>query len=60
MKGLVDDRSIVIKKADKGSFVVVWCRDDIKEAKNPLKDSTAYKDVHFKETMLSDLVNKSN
>ena len=28
LKGLADDRSIVIKKTDKGSCVVVWCRDD--------------------------------
>ena len=27
LKGLADDRSIVIKKVDKGSCVVVWCRD---------------------------------
>ena len=61
LKGLADDRSIVIKKADKGSCVVVWCRDGcIKEAENQLKDSTVYKDVSFKETMLSDLVDKSN
>ena len=61
LKGLADDRSIVIKKADKDSCVVVWCRDDyIKEAENQLKDNTVYKDVNFKETMLSDLVDKSN
>ena len=41
--------------------VLVWCRDDyIKEAESQLKDSTIYKDVNFKETMLSDLVDKSN
>ena len=28
LKGLADDRSIIIKKADKGSCGVVWCRDD--------------------------------
>ena len=62
LKGLVDDdRSIVIKKVDKGSFVVVWCRDDyIKKAENQSKDNTVYKAVNFKETMLSDLVDKSN
>ena len=49
------------KKADQGSCVVVWCRDDyIKEAENQLKDNTVYKDVNSKETMLSDLVDKSN
>ena len=56
-----DDRSVVIKKPDKGSFVVVWCRDDyIKEAENRSKDNTVYKDLNFKETMLLDLVDKSN
>ena len=66
MRGLADDTSIVIKKADRGSCMVVWCRDDyIKEAENQLKDNTfknvhVYKDESFKETMLSDLVDKSN
>ena len=61
LKGLADDRSIVMNKSDKGSCVVVWCRDEyIKEAENQLKDNTVYKDVNFKETMLSDLVHKSN
>ena len=45
---------------DKDFCVLVWCRDDyIKEAESQLKDSTIYKDVNFKETMLSDLVDKS-
>ena len=36
--GLINDKSIVIKKADKGSCIVVWGREDyIKEAKNHLK-----------------------
>ena len=61
LRGLADDRSIVIKKEDKGSCVVVWCRDGyIKEAENQLRDHTVYKDVNFKETMLSDSVDKSN
>ena len=39
LRGLADDRSIVIKKADKGSCVVVWCREDyIKEAERQLED----------------------
>ena len=54
-------RSIVIKKADKVSCMVVWCKDDyIKEAKNQLKDNTIYKDVNLKETVLSDLIDESN
>ena len=60
LKGLADDRSVIIKKADKGSCVVVWCRDEyIREAENQLRDNTVYKDVNFKETMLSDLADKS-
>ena len=40
LRGLADDRSIVIKKADKGSCVVVWCREDyIKEAERQLQDN---------------------
>ena len=61
LRGLADGRSIVNKKADKDSCVAVWCTDDYnKEAENQLKDNTVYKDVNFKETMLSDLVDKSN
>ena len=61
LRGPSDERSIVIKKADKGSCVVVWCRDDcIKEAGNQLRYNTAYKDVNFKDTMPSDLRDKSN
>ena len=61
LSGLVDDRRIVIKQADKGSCMVVWCRDDyIKEANNQLEDKTVYKDMNFKETILSVLVDKSN
>ena len=42
LRVLADDRNIVIKKADKGPCVVVWCRDDyIKEAENQLRDNTA-------------------
>ena len=61
LRGVADDRSIVIKQADKGSCVVVWCRDDyIKEANKQFEDKGVYKDINFKETILSDLVDKSN
>ena len=41
--------------------MVVWCRDDYsKEANKQLEDKTVYKDINFKETILSDLVYKSN
>ena len=48
MRSLADDRNIVIKKADKGSNVMVWDRYDfIAEAKKQLKDQNVYKDVEF-------------
>ena len=48
MKSLADDRSILIKKADKGSNVVVWDRYDyIAEVERELKDQNVYKDVEF-------------
>ena len=28
MRGLAEDRNIIIKPADKGSYVVVWDRED--------------------------------
>ena len=41
--------------------MVVWCRDDyIKEANKQLEDKTINKNINFKETILSDLVDKSN
>ena len=44
IRSLADDRNIVIKKADKGSVVVVWDRNDyVKEVEKQLKDSKVYK-----------------
>ena len=61
MRSLVNDRSVVIKKADKGSCVVVWDREDyIAEAERQLGDVTVYEDVHFKEKMLQDIAETSN
>ena len=49
LRALSNDRSIVIKKADKGSCVVVWDRTDyLTEAENQLNDSSVYKDIDFK------------
>ena len=48
MRALADDRSIVIKKADKGSTVVVWdCNDYILDAEKQFSDANVYKDVSF-------------
>ena len=61
IRSLTDDRSIVIKKADKGSAVVVWERNDyIKEAERQLGDRSMYQKVNFKEKFLCELVDKSN
>ena len=61
MRSLADDRSIVIKKADKGSSVVVWDRNDyVMEAEKQLSDANVYKDVSFNEKMLQDLVGTSS
>ena len=61
MRSLADDRSIVIKKADKGSRIVVWDRNDyLREAEKQLKDPSLYRKVAFKDNNLSQLVDSSN
>ena len=61
MRALADDRSIVVKKADKGSTVVIWDRNDyILEAEKQLCDANVYKDVSFNEKDLQELVGTSN
>ena len=61
LRRLADYKSTVIKQVDKDSCVAAWCRDDyIKEANKQMEDKTLYKDINFKETVLSDLVDKSN
>ena len=61
VRTLADDRNIVIEKADKGSCVVIWDRNDYMiEAESQLKNELVYKKVSFKQDMLCDLVTKSN
>ena len=61
MRRLAEDRSIVIKPADKGSCVVVWDKlDYLAEAENHLKDNNTYKDVKCEDDDLVKLVEKSN
>ena len=46
MRGMADDRCIAIIKADKGSIVVVWDRNDyILETEKQLSGANVYKDV---------------
>ena len=61
IRSLADGRSIIIKKADKGSCVVVWDRNDyIVEAEKQLGDKNIYQDVNVSDRILRDLVDKSN
>ena len=58
---LANGRGIVIKKAGKGSYVVVWDGGDyIAEASKQLNDESVYKSVKFKHNILQDLAEKSN
>ena len=50
MRLLANDRSIVIKKADKDLCVVVWdCEDYIAEASKEINGENFYKSVKFKD-----------
>ena len=61
IRSLAGDRSIVIKKADKGFCVVVRDRlDYLMEAEKQLKDRKVYQEVRFSENILTDLVEKNN
>ena len=58
---LADDHSIVIKKAEKGSFVVVWGRNDyVIEAQKQLNDSKVYKNTSYSKDLIRKLAEKSN
>ena len=61
MRSLADDSSIFIKKADKGSCIVVWDRKDyLREAEKQFKDQNVYRKVDLKDKTLSQLVDCSN
>ena len=61
IRALSDDRTIIITRADKGSSAVVWDRMDyLLEAEKQLSDTNVYKNVDFKEKLLTDLVKTSN
>ena len=61
IRALADGSTIVIKRADKGSCVVVWVRMYyLLEAGKQLSDTNVYKSGDFKEKRLTDLVESSN
>ena len=58
---MADDRSIIIKKADKGSCIVIWGRNDyLMEAEKQLSDKKVYQEVSNSENILSKLAEMSN
>ena len=58
---LANDKSNVIKKADKGSCVIVTDRETyIAEASKQLNDESVYKSAKFKDKILQDLAEKGN
>ena len=61
MRSLADDQNFVIKKADKGSCMVVldWF-DYLMEAEKQLSDKNIYKEVKFNENLIQDLTETSN
>ena len=61
LRNLADDKSIVIKIADKGSSVVIQDRDDyLQEAFKQLRGTNIYGDVKFNKNILTGLVERSN
>ena len=61
IRSLAEDISIVIKKADKGSCVVIWDRlDYLSEAEKQLRDKNIYKDACFNDKTIRDLLESSN
>ena len=57
---LKNDKTIVIKGADKGSAVVVWDRDDyIQEAEKQLGDKEIYEEVSNDPQPLIDIIHKA-
>ena len=61
MRSLQNDRSVVIKPADKRSAVVVWDRNDyLKGAERQLSDEKTYEEIRVTEKDQVELVEKSN
>ena len=58
---MIDGRSIVIKRADKGSCVAVWDRHDyLRETVKQLGNQNMYRKIAFKNKMFSQLADCSN
>ena len=60
IRSLAGDRTIVIKKAGKGSLAIVQDRSDyLMEVEKQIKNRNVYEEVNFSENILND-VEKSN
>ena len=61
IKLLTDDRGIIIKKADKGSCIVIWGRNHyLMEAEKQLSYKKVYQEVSNSKNVLSKLAEISN
>ena len=61
IRSLQNDRSVVIKPADKWSVVVVWDRNDyLKEVERQASDEKIYEEIRITEKDQVELVEKSN
>ena len=61
IRSLADNRNIIIKKADKGSCIVIWDSNDyLMEAEKQFSDKKVYQEVNNTENILSKLAELSN
>ena len=61
IRSLSDDRTTIIKKADKGLCIVIWGRNGyLIEAEEQLSDKKVYQEVSNSENILSKLAEMSN
>ena len=61
MRSVADNQNIVIKKAHKGSCLIVWDRNDyLMEAEKQLRDKYIYNEVNNIEKLIQDLTKSSN
>ena len=61
IRSSVDDRNIIIKKAGKGSCIVIWGRNDYSmEAEKQLSDNKVYQEVSNSVNILPKLAEMSN
>ena len=61
IRSLADNRNIIIKKAEKGSCIVIWDSNDyLMEAEKQFSDKKVYQEVNNTENILSKLAELSN